>query len=127
LKPAILNPKDVKADNDYFDIPERLDQKLHERYNPSQYQAIKESLKKEGITLIQGPPGTGKTTTILGILSVLLNSRTDLSLHYQKMIAKSDSITSVDSQVALQRKREQNMLQYRKAMPWIYDDEFIDW
>lgn len=43
-------------------------------YNPSQINAIKESLKLEGITLVQGPPGTGKTTTVLGTLSVLLNS-----------------------------------------------------
>jgi senataxin len=32
------------------------------------------SLKQEGVTLIQGPPGTGKTKTVLGTLSVLLQS-----------------------------------------------------
>lgn len=31
-------------------------------------------MKSKGITLILGPPGTGKTNTILGTLSVLLNS-----------------------------------------------------
>jgi senataxin len=33
-------------------------------------------LKQEGITLVQGPPGTGKTKTVLGTLSVLLQSST---------------------------------------------------
>lgn len=27
-----------------------------------------------GVTLIQGPPGTGKTKTVLGTMSVLLQS-----------------------------------------------------
>ena len=45
-------------------------------YNHSQYQAINSCLKQEGVTLIQGPPGTGKTKTVLGTLSVLLQSST---------------------------------------------------
>lgn len=60
--------------NKYFDIPEKLNIHLKGAYNDSQYNAIRSCLKKEGITLIQGPPGTGKTHTILGVLSVLLNS-----------------------------------------------------
>jgi type II secretory ATPase GspE/PulE/Tfp pilus assembly ATPase PilB-like protein len=59
-----------------FVIPEELDKKLTQLYNKSQYQAIALSLKQEGITLIQGPPGTGKTKTVLGTLSVLLQSST---------------------------------------------------
>jgi len=43
-------------------------------YNLSQVEALKDSLKIKGVTLIQGPPGTGKTKTILGTLSVLLHS-----------------------------------------------------
>lgn len=59
-----------------FKIPQTLDHKLKEIYNSSQYEAIYSSLKQEGITLIQGPPGTGKTKTVLGTLSVLLQSST---------------------------------------------------
>ena len=44
-------------------------------FNESQYRAVIDSLKQQGITLIQGPPGTGKTKTVLGTLSVLLGSQ----------------------------------------------------
>lgn len=57
-----------------FRIPVKLEQKLKQTYNQSQYKAISECLKQSGITLIQGPPGTGKTKTVLGTLSVLLSS-----------------------------------------------------
>ena len=43
-------------------------------FNFSQLRAISSCLKQEGVTLIQGPPGTGKTKTLLGTLSVLLQS-----------------------------------------------------
>jgi len=46
-------------------------------YNETQYAAIVSSLKQEGVTLVQGPPGTGKTKTVLGTLSVLLQSSTN--------------------------------------------------
>ena len=77
MKETLICPsitlKNIKIGN-YFSIPEKLEIKLKEIYNQSQIAAIKETLKKEGITLIQGPPGTGKTTTVLGTISVLLNS-----------------------------------------------------
>lgn len=59
-----------------FVIPHQLDRQLKDIYNSSQYEAITSSLKQEGVTLIQGPPGTGKTKTVLGTLSVLLQSST---------------------------------------------------
>ena len=83
LGELLLNPEDgvaqsefeaKKKEDEYFHIPKKLDRKLKERFNPSQYEAIKSSIKKKGLTLIQGPPGTGKSTTILGILSVILNA-----------------------------------------------------
>ena len=83
LGELLLNPEEgvaqseldaKKKEDEYFHIPKKLDRKLKERFNPSQYEAIKSSIKKKGLTLIQGPPGTGKSTTILGILSVILNA-----------------------------------------------------
>lgn len=56
-------------------LPEVLEKWLLEKFNPSQMNAIRDSLKVEGITLIQGPPGTGKTSTVLALLAVLLASR----------------------------------------------------
>ncbi|KAK1444412.1 DNA2/NAM7-like helicase [Babesia gibsoni] len=57
-----------------FNIPKKLRKSLESSFNIAQLRAIKDSLKKEGITLIQGPPGTGKTTTIMGILSAIMES-----------------------------------------------------
>ena len=37
--------------------------------NPSQLDAINQSLTTTGFTMVQGPPGTGKTSTVLGILN----------------------------------------------------------
>ena len=75
IKETILKPHYNKL-NSYkkFHIPVELESKLHNIYNSSQLEAISSSLKQEGITLIQGPPGTGKTKTVLGTLSVLLQS-----------------------------------------------------
>ena len=39
-----------------------------------QVAAIATALQQRPVNLIQGPPGTGKTRTILGLLSVLLQS-----------------------------------------------------
>ncbi|CAE7256560.1 unnamed protein product, partial [Symbiodinium natans] len=55
-------------------LPEAIESWLQQRYNTSQQNAIHDSKKVSGITLVQGPPGTGKTTTVLGILSVLLSA-----------------------------------------------------
>ena len=51
-----------------------LEERLKTMFNESQLEAIHSSLRQEGVTLIQGPPGTGKTKTLLGTLSVLLQS-----------------------------------------------------
>ena len=81
LMKCIVSPKKFMKETQtlltgkrFFTIPKALFQKLEKSYNPSQFKAIKTSLKKEGVTLIHGPPGTGKTQTILGILSALLSS-----------------------------------------------------
>ena len=75
MREIILHPGDHHNELDKkFRIPPELDEKLRSVYNESQYKAINECLKQSGITLIQGPPGTGKTKTVLGTLSVLINS-----------------------------------------------------
>lgn len=62
-------------DSRHLFIPALLQTELHRRYNASQMQALNDCLKLQGITLIQGPPGTGKTTTIMAVLSVVLNAQ----------------------------------------------------
>ncbi|EDO08377.1 AAA domain family protein [Babesia bovis T2Bo] len=53
-------------------IPEKLKRSLEAAYNDAQLRSIRNSLTSNGITLIQGPPGTGKTTTIIGLISAIL-------------------------------------------------------
>ena len=77
IRQTLLKPHEqTLAPTKMFIIPTALDQALSSLYNSSQYQAILASLKQEGVTLVQGPPGTGKTKTVLGTLSVLLQSST---------------------------------------------------
>ncbi|KAL8448738.1 hypothetical protein Emag_003864 [Eimeria magna] len=56
-------------------IPGALRARLESIYNASQLAALEDSLKVEGVTLIQGPPGTGKTSTIVGVVSVILHAQ----------------------------------------------------
>ncbi len=58
-------------------VSEALWRSIEENYNEFQIDAIRQSRKRSGVTLVQGPPGTGKTTTILGMLSVLLGHSDD--------------------------------------------------
>ena len=46
-----------------------FEEKLRQRYNPSQLCAIAAATTHTGFTLVQGPPGTGKTSTVLGMLN----------------------------------------------------------
>jgi len=74
----------LNTNQEYFFIPRKLDSKLRIFFNNSQLEALKSSIKKKGLTLIQGPPGTGKSTTILGILSVILNALSKKEGNYRK-------------------------------------------
>ncbi|PFH36275.1 RNA-directed RNA polymerase [Besnoitia besnoiti] len=56
-------------------ISSKLREALHQLYNASQLDALNDCLKIQGVTLIQGPPGTGKTTTIMAVISVVLNAQ----------------------------------------------------
>lgn len=62
------------------DIPAKLWQTLQSSYNPSQLFAIKyvsdvSESQDTRIALVQGPPGTGKTSTVLGMVAVLLHRK----------------------------------------------------
>lgn len=114
---VLINPGPLdETDLQYFEIPAKLNSVLQHKYNESQFAAIKSSLKKSGVTLIQGPPGTGKTNTILGILSVLLNSKQEKEIAHAELTTKKIenealSITAYSS--------DDKKAHYRKAMPWL--------
>lgn len=105
---------------EYFSIPEKLEEKLKLIYNESQIEAIKETLKKEGITLIQGPPGTGKTTTVLGTISVLLNSSNEL-------INKKKNIDKKKKKKLGTNETQNKKIHLEKMQPWLYEKDFKDW
>ncbi|AFZ81558.1 hypothetical protein BEWA_009720 [Theileria equi strain WA] len=77
-----------------FKIPDALKRTLESKYNSGQLCAISNSLNQSGISLIQGPPGTGKTTTIIGIISVILYALTPISSKkndYKKIVQSFDT------------------------------------
>lgn len=121
LKETLITPSNTLKNNkigNYFAIPEKLEAKLKEIYNESQILAIKETLKKEGITLIQGPPGTGKTTTVLGTISVLLNSMNE-SMQDQLRDSKKGS-NVIEMEIELPKEN------LKKRRPWLCPG-FTDW
>ena len=60
-----------------FRVGEELWKCIEANYNQFQVEAIRHARKRTGVSLCLGPPGTGKTTTILGMLSVLLGHTDD--------------------------------------------------
>ncbi|CAJ1371364.1 unnamed protein product [Effrenium voratum] len=64
----------LRLDERTLVLPEAMEQWLQSRYNESQQNAIRDSQKVQGITLVQGPPGTGKTTTVMAIIAGLLGA-----------------------------------------------------
>lgn len=72
---GVSRPDPAMAGVRLLPITKSLDRALKEKFNTSQYGAILQSRKAEGITLIQGPPGTGKSSTILGTIGRICWSR----------------------------------------------------
>lgn len=132
---------------DNFYIPKKLENKLNYFYNSSQLDALKSSIKKKGLTLIQGPPGTGKSTTILGILSVILNA-----LAKKEGTNRKDSVFhSVNSEINFKNnlgmeiddlnknnnsnnnvnvnngQKTTNFQGNPKQQPWLYDNNYKNW
>jgi len=100
-----------------MDISETLEKTLKARFNASQLEAITSSRKVEGITLIQGPPGTGKTSTIIGILSVLLQCIGGSTYVEDKMEITSNTSNDESDNEGHKAKR---MACSRKSQPWMY-------
>ena len=79
LGPVLISPNSIARAAEMpaplLQTPVELERAMEGAYDESQLRAIRTALRGRGVTLIQGPPGTGKTRTILGILSVLLGSR----------------------------------------------------
>jgi len=70
---ANKNRKIFESRTSHLRVSEELWKCIESNFNPFQIEAIRQSRKQAGVTLVQGPPGTGKTTTLIGMLSVLLN------------------------------------------------------
>lgn len=122
LHPGEINNINLDKEKDFFNIPFKLKFQIESFFDSSQVEALLASIKKRGVTLIQGPPGTGKSTTILGILSVILNSyvRNDYSL-------KVDRI-DVDNDMTQSRNEEMNVEEiYNKTHPWVCNSDYYNW
>lgn len=128
LNPTNYNPETV----DYFKIPAELRDSLTTLYNATQIEAIQKSLRKNGITLIQGPPGTGKTFTILGIISVLINSHEEDGvsllppLELVRLSSRSSSVVSMEKikKRALDPKVASLREIKRRGMPWLSNPNY---
>ncbi|CAG9466793.1 unnamed protein product [Pedinophyceae sp. YPF-701] len=57
-----------------MEIPRAMEEAMRPQYNTPQMEAVRSGLDGSPLVLIQGPPGTGKTSTILGLLSLVLHS-----------------------------------------------------
>ncbi|KAL4504421.1 hypothetical protein ABPG72_009867 [Tetrahymena utriculariae] len=118
LKEFILNPEKLaQKKEEKFLIPEQLQIRLNQIYNPSQIQAINSTLKKQGVTLIQGPPGTGKTRTVLGTVSVLINSFNQDQLKQKHQMEIEDKSKLVE---------QSGEFHFQLAMPWMQPN-YVDW
>jgi senataxin len=106
---------------EYFFMPKKLESKLRIFFNNSQFEALSNSIKKRGVTLIQGPPGTGKSTTILGIISVILNSlikKEGIERRNSVINSINQEILYEDSKLSRSNKKiDKNII---LSQPWLY-------
>lgn len=121
-----------------FSIPAKLEETLEAMYNESQMGALRDCLKVQGITAIQGPPGTGKTTTIVGILSVILNASYKQTEDYAaKAVMEAWAVNKrrrrsagpeLNATIEKAQSDEGRTTRMRKqTQPWIYDDAYQCW
>jgi senataxin len=126
LHPETIYTEKVVNPQDYFFMPKRLENKLRKYFNSSQIDALRNSIKKRGLTLIQGPPGTGKSTTILGILSVILNSLIKKEGPERKnsiLNMVNQEILYEDNKLSSNHQTNQESQKYSQLNhPWLYSD-----
>lgn len=111
---------------DTFNIPDALNCTLKGMYNTSQLAALQDCLKQDGITCIQGPPGTGKTTTIMGILSVILNAQ-QTKPNEQDTYAQVRLSPRSEEREARMADEIPQAQKAAKLMPWLTDDTYSPW
>ncbi|CAK0853516.1 unnamed protein product, partial [Prorocentrum cordatum] len=128
-------PPPLKDDGRKLVVPETVDKALRARHNGPQMESIQESCKVSGITLVQGPPGTGKTTTILGILSVLLSATAKASkaVYYgarsgagRERGAAEDSESSDEDAASIEARRLERVHTLRARTRWL-QGKFVPW
>ncbi|CAD7957363.1 unnamed protein product [Amoebophrya sp. A120] len=158
LKPYLLNWSQLCStdpnDEVRMKISHDLENRLRERYNASQLHAIQACRKAKGITLVQGPPGTGKSTTISGIISVLINSMQVKKQHRGDVSTEEEKLPLYLRRRAKQRQQQEeekfkqqlqllgggtnsnykdkrqieNLLRMRSQQPWMYQETpFVPW
>lgn len=131
--------KAVREAKQRLAISTELEEYFQKRYKATQLLAIHESRKVSGITLVQGPPGTGKTTTILGILGMLLNAKatTSTSVSYTRTSGRaksgadaedeaSDSDGDEETDEAIAERQRQRALLLRQRAPWL-NGGYVPW
>ncbi|KAI8466872.1 MAG: AAA domain-containing protein [Monoraphidium minutum] len=73
-----------------LDIPPGMRAAMEQQCNGSQMSALQAGLDGTPLVLIQGPPGTGKTSTILGLLSVVMHAAAKGSLELMPIAGGAD-------------------------------------
>ncbi|CDJ29110.1 uncharacterized protein EMH_0003040 [Eimeria mitis] len=103
-------------------IPEALKARLESLYNASQLSALEDSLKVEGVTLIQGPPGTGKTSTIVGVVSVILHAQVE-GQHEEHARSSSNEHGGTTEGKADRQETKQGTADQANYTPWMDEEE----
>eukprot|EP00026_Physarum_polycephalum_P000365 Phypoly_transcript_00365.p1 GENE.Phypoly_transcript_00365~~Phypoly_transcript_00365.p1 ORF type:complete len:928 (+),score=171.75 Phypoly_transcript_00365:2260-5043(+) len=94
------------------EISEPLEREFKKMYNEFQLNALNLALSGHKVSLIQGPPGTGKTHVIMGIMSVLLHSKT-------VKVAQEETIKEYEPSPL---QNEDKTKAWKNAMPWLSAD-----
>lgn len=130
LMSTLLNPSSASkpASESLSKLPEPLQKELQSRFNDSQQAAIATALNRDArggsrtqhLALIQGPPGTGKTSTIIGIISALLGSKSASGSagRAERLPADPRVNRPVKQPVKLSERKESAILTAQAQMAW---------
>eukprot|EP00916_Digyalum_oweni_P020809 GHVL01034671.1.p1 GENE.GHVL01034671.1~~GHVL01034671.1.p1 ORF type:complete len:794 (-),score=133.43 GHVL01034671.1:370-2505(-) len=120
----ILSPKRALKSKEAvtrLQVAPTLIKKIKEQFNDTQTEALLDCLKISGITLVQGPPGTGKTTTILALLSLLLNSKISSKAAVSELNDRQNNTKNT------KKDPKDNMRKLIKAQPWMCGVPYKNW